>query len=196
MQQKPIPNADRTRTTRAALIAAARRLFIEQGYADTGTPQIVKEAGVTRGALYHHFEDKAALFEAVLDAEAEAIATVIEARTNTDMAALDALTIGGEAYLDAMMEPGRAHLLLVEGPAALGPERLASIHARHGERTLADGLHHAQKLGHLSGVPAEALATLLSAMFDSAAVEVAGGASMKEHKDALRYVLGKVLSTG
>ena len=68
-------NQDRTLRTRAALIAAARRLFVAKGYADTGTPELVAEAGVTRGALYHHFVDKQALFGGVVEAEnAEAAA--------------------------------------------------------------------------------------------------------------------------
>ena len=73
MQDKstPTPNADRRAMMRKKLIDAARALFVEKGFAATSTPEIVKSAQVTRGALYHHFEDKEDLFRAVVLAEVE-----------------------------------------------------------------------------------------------------------------------------
>ena len=73
-------NSNRSQETCSALLGVARRLFIEKGYAATGTPEVVEQAGVTRGALYHHFKDKQALFQAVAEAEAAQIAREIAAR--------------------------------------------------------------------------------------------------------------------
>ncbi len=160
MQERRRTNAERTHATRAALVAAARDLFVRAGYAATSTPQIAAAAHVTRGALYHHYADKQDLFRAVAEAEAEAVARGIEERTAADPgtatperpAASDApdapdapdaramLVEGARAYLDAMGEPGRTRLLLVDAPAVLGPAEADALDARHARRTLREGL--------------------------------------------------------
>lgn len=106
-------NRERTEQTRQALIAAGRRLFVEKGYAETATPEIVAAAGVTRGALYHHFEDKKALFRAVIECEAKAVAEAIEARSGSYDAPHAGLIAGTSSYFDAMMAQGRTRLLLI-----------------------------------------------------------------------------------
>ncbi|RUY96231.1 TetR/AcrR family transcriptional regulator, partial [Mesorhizobium sp. M7A.F.Ca.CA.001.12.2.1] len=106
-------NRDRTEATRAHLIAAARKLFTEKSYSETGTPEIVAAAGVTRGALYHHFADKQALFAAVVEQEAAAVAEEIERASPPSLFAHDALIAGSDAYLAAMRAPGRTRLLLL-----------------------------------------------------------------------------------
>lgn len=193
MQPNRQTNADRSRTTRAALTAAARKLFIENGFAETSTPQIVKEAGVTRGALYHHFADKTELFEAVLEGEAAAIAADIDAKTDIGMSAFDNLVRGGEAYLDAMAEPGRAQLLLLDGPAILGSEAVAALHAKHGDAQLQEGLTFAIKQGAMPDLPLGPLTQLFSAMFDRAAVAIAAGEPAKEYKQTLRGLIGQIV---
>jgi AcrR family transcriptional regulator len=160
---------DRSDTMRATLIRTGRKLFIENGFSATGTPEIVATAGVTRGALYHHFADKEALFAAVIRAEAEAVATEIESVGFEDLSPVQALIRGGEAFLAAMRVPGRARLMLVEAPAALAPETLAEIDAATGGQTLVVGLAAA-------GVKdAGPLAALLSAAYDRAALAIDRG---------------------
>ncbi|WP_421725157.1 TetR/AcrR family transcriptional regulator [Bauldia sp.] len=181
-------NAERTEETRAALIAAARALFVAEGYAGTATPDIVKTAGVTRGALYHHFEDKAALFRAVVEAEAVAVADKIDTSTAGDDASIDALIAGATAYFDAMAAPGRAQLMLIEGPAVLGHTTVRDISARTDAATLIEGLRkRADDAG--ATIPVEAVADLLSAMFDRAALAIATGAEPEPYKRALETVM-------
>ena len=103
-------NAERSDATRDALVAAARALFAVNGFAATGTPEIVAAARLTRGALYHHFTDKADLFRAVVTREQAAIAPEIEAAAPPDMDPVEAIVAGGEAFLGAMADSGRRRI--------------------------------------------------------------------------------------
>lgn len=168
-------NKVRSDATRLALIRAARTPFVAKGYAATGTPEIVNAAGVTRGALYHHFADKEALFDAVVMAEAEAVAAEIRAGDDPDLDPLDALIQGGRAFLAAMRVTGRTRLLLIDAPAVLGLHRLADIDAASGGQTLAEGIAAAQRVGVLLPCPVRPMAQILSAAYDRAALAMDAG---------------------
>lgn len=188
-------NRERTETTRAELIAAARRLFIEKGYAETATPEIVAAAGLTRGALYHHFPDKKALFRAVAEHEAEAVADEIERASPETLGVREALVNGGEAFLAAMAEPGRTRLLLLDGPAVLGRAEMDAIDARHGTRSLKAGLVFAVRDGVLSKkLPIDALTHLLSSAFDRAALAIEAGAEPADYRIGLAALIDGILA--
>ncbi len=174
------PNSVRSEEMKTRLIAAARELFVEKGFSETGTPEIVKRAKVTRGALYHHFADKAALFDVVVLAEAEALGAEIT------QGAQD-LATGSAAFFRAMSVPGRARLLLVDGPAVLGHRRMDEIDAGGGRRSLADGLNAA--LPDVGASERAALAVVLSAAFDRAALAIAEGASEEDYLAAMLRVM-------
>ncbi|TGQ16756.1 MULTISPECIES: TetR/AcrR family transcriptional regulator [unclassified Mesorhizobium] len=178
-------NRDRTEATRADLIRAARKLFTEKSYAETGTPEIVAEAGVTRGALYHHFADKQALFGAVVEQEAAAVAAEIDEASPPSLSARDALIAGSDAYLEAMRAPGRTRLLLLDGPAVLGRTAMDEIDNRHGNRSLREGLVAAMRAQQLTRLPAEALTALLAAAFDRAALAIEAGAPAEDYRAVL-----------
>ncbi|TIR82326.1 MAG: TetR/AcrR family transcriptional regulator, partial [Mesorhizobium sp.] len=175
-------NRDRTEATRADLIRAARKLFTEKSYAETGTPEIVAAAGVTRGALYHHFADKQALLAAVVEQEAATVAAEID---RASPAARDALISGSGAYLAAMRAPGRTRLLLLDGPAVLGRAAMDEIDNRHGNRSLREGLIAAMRARSMVKLPAEALTAVLAAAFDRAALAIEAGASAEEYRAVL-----------
>lgn len=163
--------SERREETRGLLLAAARALFAERGYAETSTPDIVARAGVTRGALYHHFADKTALFAAVVEAEHEAVAAGIEAAGDaqpTDPVA--ALMAGSQAFFAAMSDAGRRRIMLVDAPAVLGRTALDEIDARHGLDTLVCGLRDAMDAGAIRRLPILPLAQLFGALFDRAAL--------------------------
>ncbi|MCV2888253.1 TetR/AcrR family transcriptional regulator [Ruegeria aquimaris] len=189
MQEKntPVPNADRRAAMRARLIAAARALFVDKGYAETSTPEIVRAAEVTRGALYHHFTDKADLFRAVVEAEAEALARRIDAEAVD--AGAEAMAAGSAAFFRAMSEPGRARLLLIDGPAVLGPEEMSRIDAGGGRASLRAGLDLV--VGGVDEDEMRALAEVLSAAFDRAALSIAQGSKAAPFERAMeRLVAG------
>jgi AcrR family transcriptional regulator len=181
-------NPERSDATREALVTAARKLFAEKGYAATGTPEIVAAAKVTRGALYHHFADKAHLFRAVVEQEQAAIAAEIEAAAPPEMDPVGAIVEGGETFLAAMSDPGRRRILLVEAPAVLGPAGAAAIDAAHAGRTLVEGVTVAIEAGALAALPAPALADLLDAMYDRAAL-AATRANAADYRAAIRAIV-------
>ena len=164
---------------------------MEKGYAATGTPDVVSEAGVTRGALYHHFKDKQALLLAVVEAEAARIAAEIDGGAARAADALEALRLGARAYFHAMGQAGRVRLMLLDGPAVLGPEEMRRIDLDTGGRELRLGL--AEALG--KGAPPaeiEARADLISAMFDRAALARASGGDQEIYERVLDQLLTEV----
>lgn len=187
----PRTNRERTETTRLALLEAARGLFVSRGYAETSTPDICAAAGITRGALYHHFVDKRDLFRQVLAREAEAVAARIEAGAAPADDARAALIAGSEAYLDAMAATGRTRLLLIDGPAVLGLAELAALDEAHAARTLREGLAAALRR---DAAQVDALARLLSAAFDRAALEIDAGTDAGAIREAMRELLTRAIA--
>ncbi|QDG76840.1 TetR/AcrR family transcriptional regulator [Labrenzia sp. PHM005] len=187
--------AERRAETKSALLKAARELIVEKGYAETGTPEIVKQANVTRGALYHHFEDKTDLMRALVHQEAEAVAADIDADTNTSQTPLEAFMAGAQAYFSALSVPGRAKILLLEGPTVLGLQEMTEVDRITGGATLLEGLRHSARNGFVQNIPLEPLADLLSAAFDRAALEIANGADRSSYETATKALLAGVLKT-
>ena len=188
-------NPERTRATREALVSAARALFVAHGFAGTSTPRIADVAGVTRGALYHHFRDKADLFRAVLEEEARAVAAEIQAAADLSLEPRAALMAGAGAYLDAMTVVGRTRLLLIEGPAVLGGSAMRSLDEENAERTLVQGL--AAVLAARASEDASAvqrLAVLLSAAFDRTALAIDEGGDAAGYRAAMLRLLGAVVT--
>ena len=170
--------ADRTAATRAALVAAARQLFGEHGYAAIGTEQIAQAAGVTRGALYHQFADKADLFAAVLEAVevdlTQRLIDVVAALPQDDPLAV--VAAGAEAWLDASVEPEVRRIALVDGPAVLGWERWREVGMRHGFGLVTGLLGELIDAGAIPAQPIEPVAHVLIGALDEAALYIAQAA--------------------
>jgi AcrR family transcriptional regulator len=169
--------ADRTAATRTALIRAGRTLFALHGFAGVGTETLVREAGVSRGALYHQFGDKTGLFADVLaDIEGDVardLAAAMLAGDASDFVA--AMMRAVDAWLDACESPEVQRVVLIEGPSVLGWARWREICQLHIlgliEAVLAKGVED----GKLHPLPARPLAHILLAIADEAALYVHTG---------------------
>src|ERR1700754_3974394 len=122
MNVKRRTQAERSATTRIALVGAARRLFAAQGFAGVGTEAIVREADVSRGALYHQFADKTELFAAVLeDVEREVAQHLADvAQGKAEAGFVEVMMAAVEAWLAVCARPGRQRIVLEDGPSVLG----------------------------------------------------------------------------
>ncbi len=185
--------AERSETTRDALIEAARGLFAERGYAGVGTEEIVRAAGVTRGALYHHFDGKRDLFEAVYERVESELAQriaagALDAGTESP---LDAMRAGAEMFLQACTEPEAQQIALLDGPSVLGWDRWREIAAEHGLGLIEATLQAAIEAGAIADQPARPLAHVLMGALDEAAMLVARA----DDPDRMREEVGRTLDS-
>jgi AcrR family transcriptional regulator len=186
--------AERSAQTRAALIGAARELFAERGYAGAPREEIVERAGVTRGALYHHFASKEDLFLAVFEqVETELTEQVaLAAFGGTD--ARDALRLGARAFLDAAATPEVRRIVLLDAPSVLSTEVRRELSERHGLGLVREALRAAAAEGVLAITPVEPLAHLLLAALHEAATVVAE-TSDTTARAAMHEVVEQLLDT-
>jgi AcrR family transcriptional regulator len=165
--------AQRKTATRAALIDAARKLFADRGYDDVGAEEIVRAAGLTRGALYHHFPSgKRDLLEAVYEAvEAESTERVAHVVLDSAMdSPLAAMKAGVAAFLDECAEPGFQQIVLHDAPAVLGWDRWREISASNGLGLIEASLIAAIEAGEIRPLPVKPTAHLLLGALDEAAM--------------------------
>ena len=167
--------AGRSAATRAALVAAARPLFTEHGYAAVSTDQIARSAGLTRGALYHQFDGKEELFAAVFEqVESELVARLgagIGDADPTDAVAMLRADIDG--WLTACAEPEVHRIVLIEAPAALGWERWREIGRAYGVGLVETAVQTLMDSGAIPPQPVRPLAHVLVGALEEAALYAA-----------------------
>ena len=143
----------RSEATRRRLVTAARALFGARGFADVGTEEIVRAAGVTRGALYHQFRDKADLFAAVAEEVEAEIAERIASAAGVEADPVDALRSGARLFLDACAEPEVERIILLDAPAVLGWQAWRDLAGRYGLGLVQSGLQSAIEAGAIAPQP-------------------------------------------
>ncbi len=198
-ERRPPParsaKAERSEATRAALIATARRLFAQRGYGGVGTEEIVRETGVTRGALYHHFAGKRELFEAVYEqVERELVQSIAESAMKAAGDPLHALEAGARAFLDACCDdPAVQRIAVIDAPSVLGWERWREIGLRYGFGLVQASIEEAIEAGSIVRQPAAPLAHLLLGALDEGAMVVAraedGGETRRQMAAAISRFL-------
>ena len=188
--------------TRAALLKTARKLFTEYGYASAATEEIVKQAGVTRGALYYHFRDKAGLFHAVLEEiNVEIIQRIENALQSSQKNPVELwekmVHVATGAYLDACLDPSIRRIALVEAATVLGQKESRDFDERYGLRFIRDFLSQLMDARLIKPQAIEPLAYLILGAVNEAALYTARatdiftarkeiGASLERLLDGLR----------
>ena len=187
--------ADRSAATRDALVAAARRLFAAQGFAEVPTDTIVAAAGVTRGALYHQFADKTALFDAVLEAVEADIATRLahEAAAAGISDPVEALRHAVRTWLDICVEPEIHRIALIDGPSVLGWAHWREVCQRHVFGLVQALLAHAIELGRIRPLPVRPLTHVLMGAGDEAALYVAEAADRARARAEMIEILDQFI---
>lgn len=169
---EPTRQEQRSEETRSALIAAARELFTERGYANVGTEEIVKRANVTRGALYHHFEDKKDLFRAVHEANEERLVAGIAAKVEGITDPMELLATGVRSFLDACEDPAISRIGLIDAPAVLGWKEWREIDAKYGLGLVMAVIQANIDAGFIEPVPVRTIGHLLLAAMGEAGIMV------------------------
>ena len=169
--------AERSEATRTALLDAGRRLFATKGYSHSGREEIVASAGVTRGALQHHFGDKQALFRAVYEAvEQEVVADIATAAMAVGDDPVEQLRAGCHAYLDAVLDPAVQRICAIDGPAVLPEDVRQEITDRYALGLVREAVKAAVSAGSIDETPVEPLTRMLLAGVMAAAQYVATSA--------------------
>ncbi|MCR2805725.1 TetR/AcrR family transcriptional regulator [Paenibacillus soyae] len=159
--------------TAARLLDVAREHFTEHGYAKASMEVIVAEAGVTRGALYHHYGNKQGLFETVVAAVQAEIGENVEREASRAEDPMEQLILGCRAFLEAAVAPAARRILLVDGPAVLGWEVWRRMDEENAMRHLEEQLGLLQEKGYFPGVSVPALTHFLSGALNESALWIA-----------------------
>jgi AcrR family transcriptional regulator len=161
---------ERTEATTTSLVAAARELFAADGFAATSLDAVVAKAGVTKGALYHHFGGKRELFAAVFSGEQVRLSEAIVAAYGQHEEPWEAFEAGAAAFVEACQEPGVQRIFLLDAPSALGWETIRKLESGS-LQMMEQGIRRAIEAGSIEERPVEPLAHLLfGALCESAMV--------------------------
>jgi AcrR family transcriptional regulator len=196
---KPEPRrtqAERTAATRARLLEAGRALFATDGYAAVSTQAIVDAAGVTRGALYHQFDDKAGLFDAVYEEVERDVVAAIMTRIAAAAPAtqLEAMRIGARLFLEECSSPKVQRIVLIDAPSVLGWDRWREVGMRYGLGIVEAMLMQAIADGAIPDQPTRPAAHVLLGALDEAALYVSRAADAAKALEQMFLVCDRLIT--
>ncbi|MCA2218523.1 TetR/AcrR family transcriptional regulator [Jidongwangia harbinensis] len=181
---------ERSDTTRAALVATARELFGDRGYAHVPADEVVRRAGVTRGAMYHHYADKRDLFRAVLEEVESEITEEIAAAVAAAPDRAAGLVAAVRTMLGICRRPAAVRIVLIDAPAVLGWQEWRAVEERYGLRLITGLLDDAARDGQVEPAAVPILAQLaLSAVIEAALIVAHAEDREKAVADAERALL-------
>ena len=184
----------RSEGTRRQLVTAARALFGARGYAEVGTEEVVRAAGVTRGALYHQFRDKADLFAAVAEqVEAEIAERIAAGAAGATADPVGALRAGARLFLDACAEPEVERIILLDAPAVLGWEAWRDLAGRYGLGLVQIALQTAMDAGAIVPQPVIPLAHVLIGALNECALYVARAEDPPAAREQCAAIFDRIL---
>ncbi|MFM9841487.1 MAG: TetR/AcrR family transcriptional regulator [Dongiaceae bacterium] len=189
-----VKQEDRSAATRTAIIAAAFETFGGEGYADVSVDRIAARAGVAKGAVYHHFSSKDAVFEAVLESVSSGILTEVLAAISAGKDFWDVLALGNRAFFVACSDPARSRILLHDGPAVLGWERWRRIDQRHFGGSLRKALSRAMDDGILVRKDVEVVSRVLLGAVTEAAISCTEADDFMACADGYLDILGGMVA--
>ncbi|MFI9589921.1 TetR/AcrR family transcriptional regulator [Nonomuraea sp. NPDC052265] len=184
---------ERTKATTSALVAAARELFIGDGFSATSVDDICARAGVTRGAFYHHFSNKEHIFREVYAADQKALSLIVRQAFQAQPDPWDGVAAGCRRLLEASLEPGVRKITLVEAPGALGWSAMRDIQAGCKEQ-MRRGLAIAIEAGCIPDRPLDPVTSLLYGGICESALDIARAPDQRAAMEDSLTELGLVLA--
>ncbi|WP_042478452.1 TetR/AcrR family transcriptional regulator [Bacillus ndiopicus] len=184
---------EETYETIIKLKEVARKHFTEHGYAATVLDEIVKEASLTRGAVYHHFGSKKGLFLAVLESVQREVADKVESEAAQSENLWDQLILGCLAFVNAAVEEKNKRIMLIDGPAVLGWETWRSMDEQGSMRLLHEQLQLMQQQGYFESVSIEALTHILSGALNESALWIAQMPNVEESVEETFKIISLLL---
>ncbi len=187
--------SERRAATRGALVAAARELFAERGFAGVSREEIVERAGVTRGAMYHYFASKEALFQAAFEEVERDLCDALAQAAMSGSDPVEELRLGAIAFLAAAATGEVRRIALLDAPSVLDADIRRDLEEQYGLGMLRAVLAQIDEAGRLATGPQEAVAPILMAAMHEAATQIAEGGDQATYIALIENLIAHITST-